>query len=278
MTVLWIVLGVLLLAVLLFLFLIRPRRRRDTSHLEGIAYAHRGYHAAPDIPENSLAAFRRAVESGYGVELDVQLTRDGQMVVFHDGSLLRMCGVDKRVCDLSYDELQAYSLGNTREKIPLFSQVMQVLGGVPLICEIKTYRSNTDLSVCEKVAPLLEQYPGPVCMESFNPLCVRWFKKHCPGMVRGQLSMDFSRDSGGQNPVVGFCLTHLLINVLGRPDFVAYCHLDTRAVGFRVCRKLFSPMLAAWTIRTPQEQQQAERIFDAVIFEGYPAPKGKADP
>lgn len=260
----WWVLGAA--AILAPVALIKPGKRRDLTDFTGKTYAHRGLHG-PGVPENSLPAFRRAVQKGVGVELDVQLTRDGVPVVFHDKTLLRMCGVDRRVCDLSYEELKAYPLAGSSEVIPTFRQVLDVLGKTPLICEIKTYRSHTDQTVCEKVKALLEEYPGVSCVESFNPLTVQWLKKHWPEKVRGQLSMNFARDPAGQNPVVGFCLTHLLINGLGRPDFIAYCHTDTDTVGFRLCRRLFHPAVFAWTTRGRTETERARKEFDAVIFE-----------
>ena len=115
-------------AILMPVALVKPGKPRDLSDFTGKTYAHRGLHG-PGVPENSLPAFRRAAQKGVGVELDVQLTRDGVPVVFHDQSLLRMCGVDRRVCDLSYEELKAYPLQGSSEVIPTFRQVLDVLGG-----------------------------------------------------------------------------------------------------------------------------------------------------
>ena len=151
--------------------------------------AHRGLFTADQrIPENSLAAFRRAVEAGYGMELDVQLSRDGQVVVFHDDDLKRVCGVDAPVDALDYAELQALPLCGTGERMPLFSEVLQLVDGrTPMIVELKNGRRNREL--CEKTLALLRAYSGPCCIESFNPMIVSWFRFHAPDLLRGQLAM-----------------------------------------------------------------------------------------
>ena len=142
--------GILLLvAAILFvgwLFLILPRIKdsADTELLRA-DYAHRGLWNE-QIPENSLSAFARAVEAGYGIELDLRRTRDGRIVVFHDENLLRMCGVDARVRDLSLDELRQLRLKGSNETIPTFSEVLRLIGGrVPLMIEIKGERADEKL-------------------------------------------------------------------------------------------------------------------------------------
>ena len=135
------VLIVLLLLCALYLFLIAPASKRpDDRALRGWLYAHRGLHDGNrDVPENSLEAFRRAAEAGYGVELDVQLTRDGMLVVHHDASLKRVCGVDKAIGSLSYDELCKIPLPDG-SRVPLFSEVLALVDGrVPMIVEVKHY-------------------------------------------------------------------------------------------------------------------------------------------
>ena len=129
--------------------------------------AHRGlFNNNSDAPENSLAAFRNALEHGFGMELDVQLTKDGKLVVFHDFDLKRMCGVHKKLTELTYAELEQYSLKNSTEKIPLFSDVLELVNGkVPLVVEIKVdfdYKATT-----EAAAAMLSEYKGVYCMECF---------------------------------------------------------------------------------------------------------------
>lgn len=263
-----------LLAVLVFLLLlaILPRRRRNTSPFDRTLYAHRGLHSNEGgVPENSLAAFAAATKAGYGVELDVQFTADRKIVVFHDNDLKRMCGVDRRVDELTYDELKTLRLLDSDQHIPLLSEVLEVLDGATLLCEFKAMRSYTDTSLCEAALPLLNSYKGAVCIESFNPFMVRWFRKHAPHYIRGILSKKFEKGEVAQ--VLCFPLSSLFANCLCRPDFIAYQHTDHTQPFFRLCR-LFHPMTVAWTVHSPAEAEEAKKRFDTVIFEGY-LPTGK---
>lgn len=258
-----------LLAVLALLLLLAvlPRRRRNTSPFDHTLYAHRGLHSNDgDVPENSLAAFAAAAKAGYGVELDVQFTADRQIVVFHDNDLKRMCGVNRRVDELTYAELKELRLLNSDQRIPLLSEVLNVLDGATLLCEFKAMRSYTDTSLCEAALPLLEGYKGAVCIESFNPFMVRWFRKHAPQYIRGILSKKFEKGEVAQ--VLRFPLASLFANCLCRPDFIAYQHTDYKQPFFRLCR-LFKPMTVAWTVQSKAEAKAAEKYFDTIIFEGF---------
>lgn len=256
-----------LLLFLLVLFLIAPNQKRDYSAFRSKKYAHRGLHGG-GVPENSLAAFKAAKDAGYGVELDVQFTKDRQVVVFHDGDLKRMCGVEKRVLDLTRDELDSYRLGDTEQKIPLLSEVLTVLGGVPVICEIKTFSGNNCPELCEKTCALMDTYQGDWCQESFSPFITQWFFKHRPDVIRGQLSAAL-RGNNGQSAVNRFGMRHLLINVFSRPDFIAYGFEDLTPCGLRLCRAIFKPFLVGWTARGDKQFAQARQDFDTIIFEQY---------
>ena len=254
-------------AILLLIFSIFPRWRRNTSPFDHTLFAHRGLHDNESgIPENSLAAFSAAAKAGYGVELDVQFTADRQVIVFHDNDLKRMCGIDKRVDELTYAELNQLPLLNSNQHIPLLSEVLDVLDGAIVLCEFKAMRTYTDTSLCEATLPLLDGYKGAVCIESFNPIMVRWFRKHAPHYIRGILSQKFKN---GEVPrAMRFPLASLFTNCFCRPDFIAYLHTDHNQPFFRFCC-LFRPMTVAWTIHSEQEAQQAKKRFDTIIFEGY---------
>ncbi len=246
-------------------FLLAPgsSTKRQRAPFMGRNFAHRGLHSEDrSIPENSLEAFRLAGRAGYGAELDVQLTKDGQVVVFHDDTLLRVCGVDARVDEKSYDELKLLTLCGTEQRIPLFTEVLETFGGRgPLIVELKSGRRNREL--CEKTYAILSDYPGEVCIESFNPMIVRWFKKHAKDLVRGQLAT-IRRDYG--NSVSGrtaFLLSHCLLNFLSRPQFIAY------RIGFRPLSVRFAESLGAMRVGWTAHNESAERGRDAVIFEFY---------
>ncbi len=260
----------------LWLFLIAPGRatRAARAPFEGRAFAHRGlYELDESVPENSLVAFRRAVDGGYGAELDVQRTKDGQIVVFHDDSLLRACGVDRPVRDFTYEELQAFPLFGTRERIPLFSEVLKVFDGKqPLIVELK-YGPDWTL-LCEATRQMLDAYRGPACVESFHPAMVRWFWKHDPHRLRGQLSEAARFSRKHIRWYLAFAMSRLLSNCLTRPQFIAY-RVGPKPLSVRVCEAM-GAMKVLWTAREPEQHQKRMAENHAVIFEGYGPREGKA--
>ena len=238
--------------------------RQSRSAFRGVNYAHRGLHSRDrSIPENSLSAFRQAAQEGYGIELDVRLSEDGKVVVFHDDTLGRVCGVHARVDELTWEELRALRLYGTDEQIPLFSDVLRsIRGAEALIVEIKNGPRNREL--CEKTKALLDGYRGNVCIESFNPLIVAWFRVHARHLVRGQLATslsDYTRD--GQPVAAGFVLHNTLLNFLSRPQFIAY-RIGRRPPLVRLCTAL-GALNIGWTSHEPR----SERTHDAVIFEFY---------
>ena len=263
----WTLINTAVVLFLITLFLVKPNKRRDTSYFHTKMYAHRGLHGN-GVPENSLTAFRLAYESGYGVELDVQMTKDGQLVVFHDGNLKRMCGVDGFLRDYTYEELQEFRLAGTDERIPLFSEVLKTLKNTDLICEIKGDNGNKCYKLCADTYSALREYKGRYCVESFSPYLVRWFRKNHPEIIRGQLSCNFM-DDDGMNFFARFTMTHLMVNVLSRPDFVAYKHEDIGQFGYKLCKRVFRPFTVAWTAKGEEEQKRAWGSFDSVIFEQF---------
>ena len=271
MWIVYVILGIAAATVVLTLYLLCPGRRRPAVTANPGPFAHRGLHTGDGrVPENSLAAFQRAAAQGLAVELDVQLTADRQVVVFHDATLRRMCGVDRRLDELTYEELRRYPLLVSGQYIPLLAEVLSVLDGVPVLCELKTMRSFTDTSICDAAWPILASYKGPVWIESFNPLLVHWFRRHQPQVFRGILSMKFDEDTPEVTPSQGRLLTALLTNFLTKPDFIAYQFSDRKVSAFRLCCRLFRPYTLAWTIRTPEQETTAlESGFNGVIFEGY---------
>lgn len=240
--------------------------------LMGHTFAHRGlYTEDQTVPENSMPAFARAAEAGYGIELDVELTSDDRLVVFHDDALARMTGAPGTVWESGFERLQGLRLAGTQEKIPLFEDVLRLVGGrVPLIVEIKTTPRLEKL--CSMTYAALREYGGPYCMESFNPFMTGWFKRHAPQVLRGQLSMRYG--SGEHIPgIQKFLLGNLLLNCVSRPQFVAYRHEDSRRFAFRLCR-LLGAVAVAWTLRSESELARARGRFDAFIFE-YFEPGGR---
>ena len=250
---------------LLLLFLLAPGHASRAKKAPFAGYfAHRGLHT-PDkaVPENSLEAFRRAAEAGWGVELDVRLTADGQVVVFHDDTLDRVCGASGRVDDFTYEELQSFPLWDTDQTIPLFSDVLALLADrVPVIVELKTGPRNREL--CEKTCALMRTRPGALCVESFDPTIVAWFRFHGREYLRGQLATvraDYLSD--GRSSLAAALLSGAWLNFLGRPQFIAY-HVGPKPASVRLAESL-GAMKAGWVIREPAQ----EAGLDTVIFEFY---------
>ncbi len=261
-------LGILLLLILLYLLAIGGRRGR-MGELSQWRYAHRGLHG-PGVPENSLAAFRAAVDAGFGAELDVHLLADGGLAVMHDSALKRTTGMPGKLEDLTLKELSSYHLEGTDQCIPAFSQVLELFAGqTPLIVELKPESCNAK-QLTEAVCQMLDGYRGLFCLESFAPRCVYWVKKLRPKWVRGQLSENFLAAKSNPTPwILKFSMTNLLPNFLTRPDFVAYRYQDRKNISFRLWHRLWRLACVSWTLKTPGELSAAEEAGWVPIFEGF---------
>lgn len=262
--------GCIAALAVLYLLAIMPRicNRPDTTLFQKVYFAHRGLHDnATEAPENSMAAFRKAVEAGFGMELDVQVTKDGVPVIFHDFTLKRICGVEGKVVNCTYEELQAYTLCQSEERIPRLSDLLEMVDGrVPLIVEIKA--ETADVSGCVIIDSLLRAYQGPYCIESFNPMVLWWFRRHRGNVVRGQLSSNFRKEGEYWN-ILYFAMTHLLFNFLTKPDFIAYNHKFSEEPGRRICRYLYRHPAAAWTIRSEKDLETLKGEYDVFIFDSF---------
>lgn len=260
---------IILALFLLFYYLLKPQRPMNQQmipfHHRNIA--HRGYHTKDKlIPENSMAAFSQAVDSNYGIELDVQFTKDFKVVVFHDSTLNRVCNVNGRVDAYTYEELQKFSLCGTRERIPLFEDVLKLVHGrTPLIVELKTGKHNTRL--CKTVYDMLTNYSGDFCIESFDPTIVRWFKLHAPQIYRGQLSATYHSLRKDLDFFKRFFLSTCLCNFLGRPNFIAYEKLES-PLTVKLAYFLGASRVV-WTVRDDDCIKEFEHKNETVIFEFY---------
>ena len=253
-----------------YAFLVAPRmiNKPDVSVLKGVHYAHRGLHDNhSDAPENSMKAFKKAVDAGYGIEMDIQLTKDKIPVVFHDETLNRMCGVEGKVWEFTYEELQKLTLAESEERIPKFEDVLALVGGkVPLIVEYKL--DVPSIEVCEIADPMLQAYNGIYCIESFHPFAVKWYREHRPEVIRGQLSQDFSKQEKYKGKFIYWLLSNLLTNVLTRPDFIAYNHKDADMFSRKVC-SLMGALPVAYTIKSQEEYEKVKDQFELFIFDSF---------
>jgi glycerophosphoryl diester phosphodiesterase len=264
-----ILLSVLLVAAL-YVFLVMPRAMAKPDVMPVLCdYAHRGLHKnGGGVPENSMGAFKRAVDLGVGIELDVQLTKDGRVVVFHDETLERMCGKRVRVCDVSYEQLKKERLLGSSYGIPLFSEVLELVDGrVPLLIELKG--ESLDDSLCWKLAPLLDRYGGEFCVQSFNPVLLRWFSKHREDVIRGQLVTRVSDERGKGNRVINFMLTHMLLNWMSRPDIIMCDGRYRDGLEKWVCKNVFRTPFIYWTVQKRELLAYNHRKGIRSIFEGF---------
>ncbi len=274
------IVGIVILAIMiLYLLAIMPKLRRNpnSKKLDGWLYAHRGLHDnKSNAPENSLRAFALAVEKGYGIELDVQLTKDKIPVILHDYNLKRACNMDYKISEHNYEELADFRLFESEEKIPTLQEALAVVGGkVPLIIELKIpWKAE---KICSVVSGMLRDYKGIYCIESFNPLGLRWYRVNEPKVVRGQLSTDFLKDKIEGNKFQYFILKHLLLNFYTKPDFIAYHHIYKKGLSFILCRTLYRAKTVAWTIQSKQDYEENQKYFELFIFDSFIPQDKKAD-
>lgn len=233
-------------------------------------YAHRGLHSRKlGLPENSMAAFRKAREHEFGIELDVHLTKDGKLAVIHDKSLKRTAGIDAEVSQLTMEELKRCRLEGTQETIPSFEEVLELFqGGPPLLVELKAdYFDIRELA--EKAVAALDRYRVNYCIESFHPGIIRWLKQHRPDICRGQLSQNFWRHRGELKGWQAFPMTHLLSNFLTRPDFISFHWQHRMLPAVWLCKRLHHLPVFCWTVHSRRTMEEVEREGCLVIFEGF---------
>lgn len=262
------VLGALVVLFFVYLlFLVRPRAKQPTDTRLLCDYAHRGLHGG-GVPENSLAAFEKACVSGFGIELDVQLSRDGEVMVFHDYTLVRMTGVEKKLCELTAEELGALCLADTDEKIPTLREVLSLVDGrVPLLVELKG--ENGDTSLCPKVAELLREYRGPYCIESFNPLLLRAMRREMNDVFYGLLYTDLWREKKGnkKRSALDVLLSVMVFNFIAKPNFIAYKESYRENLCVRLATKFYRAPRFVWTVRSKENLDLAHRLSEHPIFE-----------
>ena len=264
-------LKIFIVLIVLYLVAIYPdtSRKNDFGPFEKKYIAHRGLFDNPTVPENSLPAFRKAVENDYGIELDVQMTTDDQLVVFHDASLLRMCGVDKKLVDCSYEELSQLRLLNSDEKIPLFSEVLKVLKpDIPLVIEIKS--EGRYIETTQKTVEMMKGYEGIYSMQSFSPWIIRYLRMNEPQIIRGQLSYDCVRDKNSKLPVILEVLgAYLMFNIYTKPHYIAYDFKTSDNLSFQIVSRLFNAECFAWTVESEEDLQKIKHLYRCFIFDSF---------
>lgn len=258
--------------LLLFYIFVLLRPGKTAAYPEAVLtdYAHRGAYG-DDIPENSLAAFARAADNGCGIELDVQLSKDGEVMVFHDTFLERMTGMPGRCCDYTAAELCKMHLISTGETIPTFRDVLTLVNGrVPLLVELKG--ESLDTALCAPTAELLRAYHGEYIVESFNPCLLGWFARHEPDMIRGLLYTNVTKQNG-LSPI-SLLLGAMLLNRIARPQFLACDGRFCRRPAPWLFMHLYRTPVWVWTLSDAGQQIEWHEKGMRSIYEGF-LPKQK---
>ena len=253
----------------IFVFMVAPRTgsKPAMSAFTG-AFAHRGYfNNESGIPENSLAAFQKAIDAGVGIELDVRLSSDGVAMVFHDKTLERMCGVEGNVWDYTSQELQQMTLLDTKYTIPTLQQAIELIAGqVPVIVEHKM--DLVDTAICQSSYNVMKDYQGNWCMKSFDPRALIWYKSNAPEVIRGQLSAQFWEDEQYAGKPLYVAMGYMVANVLSRPDFISYYYEHKDNISLKICR-LLGAQTACWTIQSQMDFDSLKDEFDIVLFDNF---------
>lgn len=226
--------------------------------------AHRGLHGG-NIPENSLTAFKAAADNGLAIELDVRLTKDCKLVVFHDKDLMRMCGVEGNVRDYTYNQLGAFTLKGSDEKIPLLTDVLKCVGGrVPLLIEIKN--GEPLISTEKRLNALLKKYVGDYAVQSFDPLSMLWFRIFAPNVTRGQLISQNKKNFDLEYILRLICANPLVWRLISKPDFISADLRSASQMQKQQAQEIGADYII-WTVRTKQQLKAANYFTDTVIFE-----------
>lgn len=246
----------------------------DFSWLTRRPIAHRGLHdAAHGVIENTLSAAAAAAAKGYNIEIDVLLSADAEIVVFHDDTLERLTTASGRVDARTMAELRAIPLEGTSDRIPTLDEVLAVVDGrVGLCIELKSeFPRRPDDRLVRRVAEVLAGYRGPVVTKSFDPDLVEAANRIMPRIAHGIVADDASDPEyyGQFTRMERFALRHLLHAPRSRPKFVSYCIGDLPAPGPWIARRFFGLPVITWTVRSAADRAKARASADQIVFEGF---------
>jgi glycerophosphoryl diester phosphodiesterase len=233
--------------------------------------AHRGLHDRKSVIENTISAARAAIARGFGIECDVQLTADGEAVVFHDFTLDRLTTASGAIAERTASELAAIPFKATTDRIPTLAAFLAELGGrVPLICEIKS-AFDGDLRLTRRTAEIIAGYDGPVALKSFDPGIVAALRELAPNHPRGVVGeRSFEHKEWLNIPAER---RHAMANLLHwdetRPDFLSWQVKDLDTAVPYLCRHAVGIPVMAWTVRSPEDRAMAARGADQMVFEDF---------
>ena len=235
------------------------KSRIDLSHwLYNVAIAHRGLFDN-EHPENTISAYEKAIENGYAIELDVQMTIDGVLVCYHDNNLKRLTGVDKDIRTLTYEEVSKLNVVNENFKIPTFSKTLEFVNGkVPLVIELKSQKQK---GFEKKVCEILRNYKGDFVVQSFDPLVMRRVQKIEPSFIRGMLTT--LEEVKGYPKIVTKFMNNFGFQYIFKFDFlnIRVCDLEYHK------KRIKKHNVICWTIKTNNDIIPAKKYAKNIIFE-----------
>ena len=249
-----------------------PLNEEQRLWLTQQGFAHRGFHTAlNDIPENSLPSFEMAIQHGYGIELDVHLSKDGVPMVFHDEEMARMTGHVGEIKEYTCAQLCAMTLIPGESKIPTLAEALACIAGrVPVLVEVKNYGQPVG-PLESAIAEQIKNYQGPLAVQSFNPMSLKWFYRNMPRVIRGLIAYSFPVEEVPIKATTRFLLKNLLFTPLCKPHYIAYEHEDLARHRLRRLHRMRvrgTPVLV-WTVRTQEHADLALKRADNIIFEGF---------
>ena len=223
--------------------------------------AHRGIHDNKKVYENTLEAFKKALKKQYIIELDVHLTKDNIIVVFHDYNLKRLTGINRIIENSTYKELNQQELFH----IPTLEETLKLVKGqVPLLIEIKQNSKVGPLE--EKLMTILKNYKGKYAIQSFNVMTIYWLKKNYPTILRGQLSSQYRKTK--MNKITKFILKNMLLNHITKPNFISYKYDELSPKKIKKYKRK-GIILLAWTIDNKEDYNQYKNQYDNLICEKF---------
>lgn len=243
----------------------------DLGFISRLPIAHRGLHnAEQNIVENSRGSVEAAIAHGYAIEIDVQLTKDNQAIVFHDETLDRLIDKTGNVVDFTLPELQKLTYKMGGETIISFSQLLKIVDGqAPLIVEVKSLVHNIGLLEAH-IANLMQDYTGDICIMSFNPFTVKEFKRIAPHIIRGIVAENTMQphEWPGTNDFTRFLFKNLWHWPLISPHFISYHVHDLPKLSVRIAKWFGTPVIT-WTVKSPQDAAYSDKYADQITFEGF---------
>lgn len=226
---------------------------------ESYIIAHRGVYDNKNIYENTLESFALAIKKGYIIELDVRITKDDKIIVFHDKNTKRITKINKIIEKTTYKELNNQKIIN----IPLLQEVLKLTNGkVPILIEIKPTEQSTKLNTL--LMDMLKEYKGKYAIQSFSPKILYWFKNNHPNVLRGQLSYKYKKEK--MSKYKKYILSNMLLNFITKPNFISYKYNELSLSKIKKYKKK-NIRVIGWTITNEREFKHYKKYYDNLICE-----------